>query len=117
MQAEAIKSGPLKDMGSPFKALSDNEREVMQAMVNDYYARFVDVVKTRRKISDEATLKLVTDGRVFTGTRAAELGLVDRTGRLEDAFAHFLGVTRATVHGDLQLARRQLGHDWNVENC
>ncbi len=85
VEVEAIKSGPLKDMGSPFKALGPAEREVMQAMVDDYYARFVDVVRTRRNVTDSDTLKLVTDGRVFTGSRAVQLGLADRAGRLEDA--------------------------------
>jgi protease IV len=85
VRSEAIKSGPLKDMGSPFKALGDPERAVMQGMVNDYYARFVDVVRTRRNVTNEETLKLVTDGRVFTGTKAVELGLADRTGSLDDA--------------------------------
>jgi protease IV len=82
---EAIKSGPLKDMGSPFKALRPDERQVMQAMVDDYYARFVEIVRTRRNITDEEKLKLVTDGRVFTGNRAVELGLADRAGSLNDA--------------------------------
>lgn len=82
---EAIKSGPLKDMGSPFKTMGKDEREVMQGMVDDYYARFVGIVKTRRNVTDPDTLKLVTDGRVFTGTRAVELGLADRTGNLDDA--------------------------------
>jgi protease-4 len=72
-------------MGSPFKALGNDEREVMQAMVDDYYARFVDVVRTRRNVTDPDTLKLVTDGRVFTGTRAVQLGLADRAGALDDA--------------------------------
>lgn len=85
VEVEAVKSGPLKDMGSPFKALEKDEREVMQAMVDDYYARFVDVVRTRRNVNDPETLKLVTDGRVFTGTRAVQLGLADRAGRLDDA--------------------------------
>jgi protease-4 len=80
----AIKSGPLKDMGSPFKALGPEERQVMQAMVDDYYARFKDVVKSRRKVRPD-DFAMVTDGRVFTGVRAVELGLADRTGRLEDA--------------------------------
>jgi protease-4 len=80
----AIKSGPLKDMGSPFKALGKDERDVMQAMVDDYYARFVAMVSSRRHVK-ETEVKMVTDGRVFTGTRAVELGLADRTGRLEDA--------------------------------
>ena len=82
---EAVKSGPLKDMGSPFKPLGSEERKVMQDMVDDYYVRFVGIVKERRHVKDEATLKLVTDGRVFTGTRAVELGLADRTGNLDDA--------------------------------
>ena len=82
---EAIKSGPLKDMGSPFKALRPDERQVMQAMVDDYYARFVEIVKTRRNITDPERLKLVTDGRVFTGNRAVELGLADKAGSLNDA--------------------------------
>lgn len=85
IRVEAVKSGPLKDMGSPFKSLSDDEREVMQAMVDDYYARFVDVVRTRRNITDTDTLKLVTDGRVFTGARAVQLGMADRAGSLDDA--------------------------------
>src|SRR5687768_11316273 len=44
----SIKSGPLKDMGSPLKPLELPEREVMQAMVNDYYARFVGLLRERR---------------------------------------------------------------------
>ena len=85
VKSQAIKSGPLKDMGSPFKALGDDEREVMQGMVDDYYARFVGIVKTRRNVTDEATLKLVTDGRVFTGVDAVKHRLADRTGSLDDA--------------------------------
>jgi protease-4 len=80
----AIKSGPLKDMGSPFKELGPEERQVMQGMVDDYYGRFKEIVKSRRKVRPE-DFAMVTDGRVFTGTRAVELGLADRTGRLEDA--------------------------------
>jgi protease-4 len=85
IEVEAIKSGPLKDMGSPFKALGNDEREVMQAMVDDYYARFVDVVRTRRNVTDADTLKLTTDGRVFTGSRAVQLGLANRAGGLNEA--------------------------------
>jgi ClpP class serine protease len=43
------------------------------------------VVTAHRPIKDQATLKLVTDGRVFSGQRAVELGLADQTGRLDDA--------------------------------
>lgn len=84
-RAEAIKSGDLKDMGSPFKALSPEERAVMQQMVDEYHARFVDVVKRHRTIADPATLAKATDGRVFSGEQAKQMGLLDATGTLEDA--------------------------------
>lgn len=81
----AIKSGPLKDMGSPWRALDPQSKAVMQGMVDEYYQRFVAIVGKHRKITDNERLKQVTDGRVFTGARAAELGLVDRVGLLTDA--------------------------------
>src|SRR5688572_4562413 len=50
---EAIKSGALKDMGSPFKPLTDPERVVMQGMVDEYFARFRDLVSTRRGLTGD----------------------------------------------------------------
>lgn len=87
IRSEAIKSAPLKDMASPFHHLTDEERAVMQGLVDEYYHRFINVVQTNRPIKDAQTLKLVTDGRVFSGTRAVELGLADQTGLLPDALA------------------------------
>jgi protease IV len=85
-KSEAIKSGPLKDMASPFRELDVESRQVMQGIVDEYYHRFVGVVTTNRPVSKETEkLKMVTDGRVFSGTRAVELGLADRTGLLDDA--------------------------------
>src|SRR6185369_16289346 len=84
---EAIKSGPLKDMGSPFKTMTPQERAVMQGMVDEYYARFLHVVTTTRPMKDPAILKMATDGRVFSGARAKEIGLIDDTGLLEDVIA------------------------------
>jgi protease IV len=87
IRAESIKSGPLKDMGSPFKAISPEERSVMQGMVDEYYARFVSVVKTHRTLSGDDTQRIATDGRVFSGEHAQKIGLVDHLGLLEDAIA------------------------------
>jgi protease IV len=84
MQAEAIKSGPLKDMGSPFKHLTDEERRVMQGIVDEYYGRFLMVLKNNRTV-DPAKQTIATDGRVFSGEKAKEIGLVDDLGLLEDA--------------------------------
>lgn len=85
IKPEAVKSGDLKDMGSPFKPLAPEARAVMQGMVDQYYARFVSVVQTNRKLSESAKLSTVTDGRVFSGQQALELGLVDQLGMLDDA--------------------------------
>jgi protease-4 len=83
-KTDAIKSGPLKDMGSPFKPLDPQARAVMQGMVDEYFKRFVGIVTSHRTINSDM-LKTATDGRVFSGTRAVEVGLVDRTGLLNDA--------------------------------
>ena len=56
-------------MGSPYKHLTPEARQVMQNMVDEYYARFKNVVVTSRGIKDATTLALVTDGRVFSGDR------------------------------------------------
>ena len=92
VRAYAIKSGPLKDMGSPFRALKEPERKVMQEMVDEYFTRFVEVVCGNRQVKEpRPTLPLdgdyagVFSGRVFSGARAVELGLADQAGQLPDA--------------------------------
>lgn len=98
VSADAVKSGENKDMGSPFKNYLDErgvyqkeqrerERTIMQAMVDEYYRRFVSIVSTHRKLTDPQALKTATDGRVFTGEQALQLGLVDKLGLLSDAIA------------------------------
>jgi protease-4 len=94
VRAHAIKSGPLKDMGSPFRSLLPPERKVMQEMVDEYFARFVEIVSTNRPVHEPPpTLPLAEDyagvysGRVFSGATAVKLGLADQTGQLDDAIA------------------------------
>lgn len=95
VRSDDVKSGTLKDMGSPFKPLEPDEREVMQSMVEEYFARFIGVVRSNRPVTEPPATDLgdyrkkgyagIYSGRVFSGDKAAELGLVDRTGLLEDA--------------------------------
>jgi protease-4 len=107
--ADAITSGPNKDAGSPLSTLTPEQRAVLQQLVDDFYARFVAVVRQRRPGIEAANLALVTDGRVFSGEQAAALGLVDRTGDLEDAFAE--AKQRAGLgSADLMLFHRPLRH-------
>ena len=85
LKNETIKSGPMKDMGSPFHPLSDGERKLMQQMVDEYYSRFTTVVRASRKPTDEESFATSTDGRVMSGASALKVGLVDQLGLLEDA--------------------------------
>jgi protease IV len=95
IRADAVKSGTLKDMGSPLKSLEPNERAVMQGMIEEYFARFINVVRTNRSITEPPSADIATyaqapyegvySGRVYSGERGVALGLVDQTGLLEDA--------------------------------
>ncbi len=84
VKSDPIKSGVNKDMGSPFKPLGKEERQIMQEMVDEYFDRFKSIVRSHRTIQDK-DWATVTDGRVFSGTKAVALGLADQTGLLEDA--------------------------------
>lgn len=82
---DAITSGPMKDAGSPFRPMRPEERELLQGIVDGFYAQFVDVVDAGRPNLDrEAVLKLA-DGRIYSAEQALENGLVDRIGTLNDA--------------------------------
>jgi protease IV len=79
-----IKSGPNKDIGNPLRPMSDEERAILQGMVDSFYAQFVEVVVRGRGLPEER-VRALADGRVYTGIDAKKLGLVDEIGYLEDA--------------------------------
>jgi len=88
VKVEALKSGANKDMGSPFRAMTDDDRKLLQALIDQFYARFVSVVAEGRKGKlTEAQVKTLADGRVYTAQQALEAKLVDRVGYLADAVA------------------------------
>ena len=87
VEAEAITSGPNKDAGNPLGSLDDGERAVLAAMVEDFYGGFMARVRARRAAMGEAELETIADGRVVSGARAVELGLIDATGDIYDGFA------------------------------
>ncbi len=95
IQNDKIKSGPHKDILSPDRPMTPEERALIQDMVNDIYAQFIDVVATGRHMDPDAVRKLA-DGRVFTGRQAKEYGLVDAMGNYYDALTY----TAQKVHLD-----------------
>jgi protease-4 len=101
VKVEAVKSGPNKDMGSPFRAMTDDDRKLFQTLIDQFYARFVSVVAEGRKGRlTEAQVRTLADGRVYTAQQALEAKLVDRVGYLEDVVAETK--TRANL-GKVQL--------------
>src|SRR5690606_28855045 len=84
-----LQSGRYKDMGSPFNGLSDDERQIMQGMVDEFYARFVGVVRDSRQVRDE---EIAFDGRVFTGQQAYEQNLVDAVCQLPETITRVKGM-------------------------
>jgi protease IV len=81
-----IKSGEYKDMGNPFRALRAEERAIFQGVIDRLYGRFVELVARERRL-DEARVRSLADGRIYTAPEALAAGLVDRIGYLEDAIA------------------------------
>jgi protease-4 len=79
---EQFTAGRFKDAGTPLKELEEDEREYLQGLVDDYYDQFVaDVVEGREL--EESTVR-ETEARVYLGSEAADLGLVDELGTRED---------------------------------
>lgn len=84
---ETIKSGPHKDIGSPNRPMTVEERQILQEMVNDIYEQFLDVVASGRKM-DREKVRQLADGRIFTGRQAKKLGLVDELGNYNYAIQY-----------------------------
>ena len=84
VETQVIKSGKHKDIASPFKSMSPEERKILQSVLDDVHEQFIKAVSDSRGIEFEEIKKLA-DGRIFTGKKAKELGLVDALGNLEDA--------------------------------
>lgn len=84
VSAAAIKSGERKDMGSPFRTLTPEERAIFQSVIDGMHTQFVTKVVERRHIPAE-TARTVADGRIYTADQAVALKLVDRVGYMPDA--------------------------------
>lgn len=78
------KSGEMKDMGSTWRGLTDNEKEYADSVVMESYDNFVTDVSEGRHMP-KSEVKTLADGRIYTGTTAKKLGLVDSLGNLYDA--------------------------------
>ncbi len=85
VEATAVTSGPRKDMGSPFRTMTVEERAIFQSLIDSFYQRFLSVVQEGRPHLQMEQIRKLADGRIYTGDQAKAAGLVDDIGYLEDA--------------------------------
>jgi protease-4 len=99
---EIVKSGQFKDTGHPLRTLSDDERALLQGMVDEVLKQFVEAVARGRSMAPER-VRALADGRIFSGTQAAAAGLVDQLGGLDAATR--VAWTQAGQTGDPHVTR------------
>ena len=85
-QMTTIKSGQFKDIGNPAREMTPEEKELLQATIDETYRQFVRDVAQARNLPEDDVRK-VADGRIIMGEKALELKLVDQLGNFEDAVA------------------------------
>jgi len=79
-----VKSGRYKDIGSPFRKMTPEDRRILQAVMDDVHGQFIEAVAEGRSL-DISEVRALADGRIFTGRQAKDVKLVDELGNLDDA--------------------------------
>lgn len=97
VESLVVKSGQYKDIGSPLRKMSEDDRRILQSVMDDVHRQFIQAVAEGRSL-DEAEVQPMADGRIFTGRQAREMKLVDELGDLEDAIR--LAADLAGIEGE-----------------
>jgi protease-4 len=84
LRSNVVKSGKHKDIGSPMRPMTEEERKLLQGVLDSIHEQFIQAVADGRKLPVE-TIRPLADGRIFSGNQAKSLGLIDSLGNLEDA--------------------------------
>lgn len=84
LESRVIKSGAYKDVGSPLREMTPEERAYLQSIIDNMYGQFKAAVAEGRKIPVEKVQELA-QGKIYTGQQALEAGLIDQLGTLYDA--------------------------------
>ena len=80
IRTQAIKSGKLKDIGSPYREMTEEERKLIEGLINEFYEQFLTVVDQGRPSLTPDQVRKLADGRIFTAKEALNNGLIDKTG-------------------------------------
>jgi protease IV len=84
VKGQVVKAGEYKDIGSPFRDMTVQEKKLLQDVIDDVHSQFIEAVAEGRKLPI-AEVRAIADGRIFTGRQALKLKLVDELGDLEDS--------------------------------
>jgi protease-4 len=100
IENQSLTSGAFKDAGSPMRPMRPEERAQLQSVIDDFHARFIEVVDAGRPNLDRETITRAADGRIYSSAQALDLGLVDRIGYVEEAVRaaeHLAGIAESRV--------------------
>jgi len=100
----SIKTGKYKDMGSPLKSMTNEERQIFLSILDNMYERFLSVIMRNRNTLSREELNTLADGRIYSSEQALQYELIDHVGYLEDA------VWLAKKESDLKDARVIMYH-------
>ena len=84
LKGMVVKSGPMKDVGNPLREMTKEEKRFLKKLIDNIHIQFVDAVADGRKL-ERSKVEVIADGRIFSGSQAKELGLVDSLGNFYDA--------------------------------
>lgn len=99
-----IKAGEYKDIGSPFRDMTEQEKKLLQGVMDDVHAQFIQAVAEGRNLP-LAAVQAIADGRIFTGRQAMDLKLVDQLGDLEDSIQ--MAASLAGIKGRPKVVKRE----------
>ena len=97
-----VKAGKYKDVGSPYREMTDDEQQLLQNVIDDVHEQFIADVAKGRNLPD-GKVRAIADGRIMTGLQAKELGLVDEMGNFEDAMR--IAKSLAGIEGKVSIVR------------
>lgn len=110
---EVVKTGEFKDIGSPHRRMSDRERDLIKDLIGEIQGQFVEAVAKGRNLPVEK-VREIADGRILSGARCKELGLVDVLGNFQDAVD--LAKEISGIDGEVTLiySRKAKGRLWEL---
>ncbi len=104
VKGTVIKAGTYKDIGSSIRDMTQEERQILKDMLDDVHQQFISAIAVGRKM-DEAAVRKLADGRVYSGAQAQRLGLVDQIGDFQDAIT--IAAKAGGISGEPRLVQAQ----------